>query len=139
MSERIRETDLAIAKLAQEMGTPVIFVRNKSMNDLKTMRNKLEYKDVEEKELINLMISMIKENIYKELSIAKIENPNVFVVESHSLSKFTNISLEEFCQLENIIKFEELALLEHITKLVNSRSGLPPKDLKSHKESSAME
>lgn len=135
MSERIRETDLAIAKLAEEMGTPVVYVRNKAMNDLNTMRNKPQYKDMKEEDLVKLTISIIKENILNELKVAKIENPKVFVIEAHSLRHFSKIKFEELSQLENIVKFEELDLLQHITDLASARSGLPLKDPESQRRS----
>ena len=54
MSERIRQNDLVFAKFAQEMDTPVIFVRNKTKSDFETMQDK--HKDKEDKELIQLTI-----------------------------------------------------------------------------------
>lgn len=128
-SERIRENDLAIAKLAQEMGTPVVFVRNKTMNDLKTMRDNPEYMNMGEKELIDLTISIIKENIYKTLKAAKIENSEVFVIEAHSLREFSKINVDGLYQLENIIKFEEIALFQHLTKLASVRSDFSYTDM----------
>uniref|UniRef100_A0AC34Q8Q9 IRG-type G domain-containing protein n=1 Tax=Panagrolaimus sp. JU765 TaxID=591449 RepID=A0AC34Q8Q9_9BILA len=44
-----------------------VFVRNKALNDLNTMRQKTEFKTMELKELIDLTVARIKENIYKEL------------------------------------------------------------------------
>uniref|UniRef100_A0AC34RN46 IRG-type G domain-containing protein n=1 Tax=Panagrolaimus sp. JU765 TaxID=591449 RepID=A0AC34RN46_9BILA len=124
MSERIRETDLAIARLAQEMGTPVVFVRNKALNDLNTMRQKTEFKNLEEKKLIELTMAKIKKNIYEELKVAKINDPQVFIIEAHSLRKFNNLSAENLLQLEKILLFEELELYKYMTKLASSRSRI---------------
>lgn len=125
---------MAIAKLAQEMGTPVIFVRTKAMNDFKTMRAKREYKNLGDQELIKLMILMIKDNINKELKIAKFESPKVFVIEAHSLRQFSDIGVKELPQLEDIIKFEELHMLQYVTELASVRSGLSLKNLNLNEE-----
>lgn len=122
MSERFRQIDLAIAKLAQEMGTPVVFVRNKAMNDLCTMHEK--HPHTEEKQLVELTILTIKQNILNELKIAKFENPAVFVIEANSLRNLSKT------------KFQELDLLEHITSLASERSGLSPNP-KAHEEKAA--
>jgi hypothetical protein len=114
MSERILQIDLAIAKLAQEMGTPVVFVRNKAMNALELEREK--HPDLEEKELVKTTIEKIKANIIEQLKDVGIKNPTIFVIEANSLRKISKI------------KLEELALIEYATKLASARSGLKMND-----------
>uniref|UniRef100_A0AC34QF89 IRG-type G domain-containing protein n=1 Tax=Panagrolaimus sp. JU765 TaxID=591449 RepID=A0AC34QF89_9BILA len=123
MSQRILETDLAIAKLALEMGTPVVFIRNKAEESLKTIKRDPKNHNMDEKSLIDLTISIIKDNIRKELKVANIENPQIFVIEAHSLRKLDCIVTGRFQELEEI-KFEELDLLQYVTQLAKPRSEL---------------
>ena len=109
MVGRIRQSDLTIAKFAQDMGTPVVFVRNKIENDINSMRRKSPYKNMDEKQLIKETSEIIKGNIFKELTEAEILNPNIFLIEGYSM-----------CQLDNT-KFDEKNLLEYLTNLASIR------------------
>uniref|UniRef100_A0AC34QLY9 IRG-type G domain-containing protein n=1 Tax=Panagrolaimus sp. JU765 TaxID=591449 RepID=A0AC34QLY9_9BILA len=123
MSQRTLETDLAIAKLALEMGTPVVFIRNKAEESLKTIRRDPKNHNMDERSLIHLTISIIKNNIRKELMVANIENPQIFVIEAHSLRKLGSIITGRLHELEEI-KFEELDLLQYVGQLASARSDL---------------
>ena len=90
------------------MGTPVIFVHNKTENDFKSMQRKSMYKNMQEEQLIHEMSSIIKENIYKELEKVRIVDPKVFLIEGYSLN-----------QLDDS-KFEEKELLKYAAELASA-------------------
>ena len=109
MVGRIRQTDLTLAKFAQEMGTPIVFVRNKIENDINSMRKNSKYKNMEEKQLIAETFTIIRKNIHEELEKAKIRNPNVFLIEGYLLRELNNT------------KFEEKDLVNYLTTLASNR------------------
>ena len=118
MAKRTFASDLTLAKIAQDRRIPVVFVRNQTDNDFKTMRKNPEYKEMKDEELIKLMISTIKKSIEEDSKKHGIENPKIFLIESYSLRERENM------------KFEELDLLDYLSKLQHPRSYLSLKNLK---------
>ncbi|KAE9546872.1 hypothetical protein FO519_009916, partial [Halicephalobus sp. NKZ332] len=114
------EDDLILAKLAQEKGTPVVFIRNKTMADFNNKQKDPKYKDMNEKEIIDDMLLTTKNHISGELDRTGIKNPNIFIIEAHSLHQLGEA------------KFEELDLLKHLSELQHPHKDLSLEDLKPH-------
>ena len=120
MTKRAFSSDLTLAKIAQDRRIPVIFVRNQTDNDFKTMRKNPKYEDKTDEELIKLTISTIKKSTEDESKKFGIENPKVFLIEAYSLRERQNM------------RFEELDLLDYISKFKHPHKKLSLEGLKLH-------